>query len=109
MRIGISHYLLSCYVGRTGAQLQPSVSTYSVIFQRRPSGCRYAVAQPIHLQHEGGIVTSVAADYWIAWDLYATTRPDPQFTLRAPEPIWTGPTEDALIMKAIALYDQPIT
>ena len=32
-----------------------------------------------------------------------------QFTLRPPEPLWTADTVDALVMKAIALYDREIS
>lgn len=108
------HYHLSCYVGR--AHTRPSSwegwATFTTIFQQRPDGYRFAVARQLVLDTEGGKVVNRLADDWICWDLLCdqlTGGHNLQHSdglMRPPPPIWTGPNEEALVMRAMALYDR---
>lgn len=99
------HYHLEGYV--CAGQVKPSPfeawATFTLIYQKRPQGCRFAVAQlvPVFAYHPAGP--------YLCWDLddddlrQASRRPG---LITAPWPKWQAASPDALIMKAIALYDR---
>jgi hypothetical protein len=63
------------------------------IFSHRPNDCRFAV------------VENVLGEF-LAWDLLDDDLALGQFRKVPPAPMWDGPTADAVIMKAMALYDR---
>ena len=109
------HYELHAYVCGRGC-IKPSPfegwATFSQIFQNRPSECRYAVARLVALRnHQGKVIHGpYTVGPFVVWDLYHddVVRHQQWKTtlLRPPPPTWTGPTADAMIMKAMALYDR---
>lgn len=102
------HYKLECYIcGPSCIQPSPFEGwvTFPRIFQQRPDGCRFAVAQlvPVFEDRPEG-------DY-LVWDLLTEelTMGRGLYAhgyLRAPAPLWQSPSLDGLIMKAMALYDR---
>lgn len=102
------HYHLEGYV--CAGQVKPSPFeawvTFALILQRRPKGCRFAVAQlvPVFSYHPAGP--------YLCWDLMDDTleaarrAPAAAGLVTPPWPKWQGESPDALIMKAIALYDR---
>lgn len=109
-----AHYHLSCYVGRTHTRAAEweGWATFTTIFQRRPDGYRFAVARQLVMSEEGGKVVNRLDDQWLCWDLLSDQltgghnlhRTDG--LMRPPPPIWTGPNEEALVMRAMAQYDR---
>jgi hypothetical protein len=110
------HYQLSCYVTRASTRPSPfeGWATFAQIFRARPDDHRFAVAQRIVLSNAGeGIATRIVYDVehtWLAWDFHhphlAGGINAQDGLIHPPAPIWTGPSEDGLIMKAMALYDR---
>lgn len=113
-----THYHLSCYVGRTHTRAAEweGWATFTTIFQRRPDGYRFAVARQMVLRSIGegiaSVVKHIPDDQWLCWDLLSdqlTGGHNLQHSdglMRPPPPMWTGPTEEALVMRAMALYDR---
>lgn len=112
------HYHLSCYVcGRACAHPSPfeGWATFATIFSRRPDGCRFAIAKQIVLKSVGtGVASTVQSlpdDTWVCWDLLDDGLIDrssrASAMLHPPLPMWTSAVEEALIMKAMMLYDRP--
>lgn len=108
------HYKLSCYVcGRACSHPSPfeGWATFATIFNRRPDGCRFAIARQLVMGVEYGAVVNRLDDTWVCWDLLDDGLIDR--TSRAvalvhpPLPRWTSASETGLIMKAMALYDRP--
>ena len=108
------HYKLSCYVcGRACSKPAPfeGWATFGQIFNSRPDGCRFAIAQQLVLVHRQGGLIHELDDAWLCWDLLddEVIRKSSDWrnpTLAAPPPTWTSPSETGLIMKAMALYDR---
>lgn len=103
------HYHLEGYVCGAGC-VKPSPFegwvTFTLIFQQRPNACRFAIAKlvPVYSYEPQGP--------WLCWDLYADalTREinthKPGGLIPPPWPKWQADSADALIMKAIALYER---
>ena len=116
------HYKLGAYICGKGC-IRPSHFTelvsFTRIFQERPGKCRYAVAQlaPLYPEHSSDPNTPIfragdPAGPWVVWDLLdeqlvAGKRNGPAGYVMPPPPLWMGDTEDGMVMKAMALYDQP--
>lgn len=118
----VVHYLLHGYVCG-GSCFQPSPfegwASFTQIFQRRPDQCRYAIAQAVPLKQVDAeadgwkrVVTTGPEGDWLCWDLFddslvlgAPLRN--RGLIAAPRPLWRAPNPDALVMKAMALYDRP--
>lgn len=116
MGVASLHYRLSSYVcGRACSKPSPFLPdtwvTFAQIFNSRPDGCRFAIAQRYLLVQGGRGLAYDPAREWLCWDLLddalisRSSRPDA--LLRPPEALWTGPSEAGLIMKAMCLYDRP--
>ena len=110
------HYLLHGYVCAGGC-FTPSPFegwvTFTLIFQRRPDGCRYAIAQEVPLVQEDpmSVVCGQPEPEWICWDLQSDAlvfgTPSRQRGLLPPPPVlWRSTSVDGLVMKATALYDR---
>lgn len=102
------HYHLEAYVCRGGCT-KPSPfegwATFTLIFQQRPHECRYAVARLVP------VFSYEPAGPYLCWDLWDDSLLGGQNTQRnglitPPFPLWQGPSPDALIMKAVMLYDR---
>ncbi len=111
------HYVLSCYVcGRACIKPSPFDGwvTFERIFQQRPDKCRFAIARQLELTQptagNGGLVYE-RSTVWVCWDLLDDSLIDRAsravLLLHPPEPKWTSPVEEALVMRAMALYDHP--
>ncbi len=116
------HYLLHGYVCGGGC-FKPSTfegwATFTQIFNARPDGCRYAIAQlvPIRVNPDSDPNTPLVLhdqplERFACFDLYdeRLVRGTPlrnRGLMPAPEPRWTAHSADALVMKAMALYDRP--
>lgn len=100
------HYQLCCYVCGNGC-LKPSPfegwASFTQIFQQRPDTCRYAVARIIPVFH------NEPAGPFVCWDLYDDKLLSLTYRryVVPPPPVWEGPTEDGVTMKAMMLYDEP--
>jgi hypothetical protein len=98
------HYHLEAYVCGAGC-VRPSPfdgwATFTLIFQQRPSGCRFAIAQIVP------VFSYEPIGPYVCWDLHEdlTTMPGNNL-LTPPWPKWQGENADALIMKAMALYER---
>jgi hypothetical protein len=117
------HYLLACYIcGPACVRSSPfgeGWTTFAQIFQSRPDGCRYAIAQMVPLKVSGDLTTTVRSakqpeGAYIVWDLLDDTLTNGKALrekgyLPTPEPLWQHESLDGMIMKAMALYDQPQT
>lgn len=112
-----AHYNLCAYVCGP-ACIRPSPfegwATFLQIFQQRPDGCRFAIAQRVPLLRTGPASVAYAdrpEDRFICWDLFDDSLFRTRFDMRllAPTPVWTGDTEDGVVMKAMALYEQDNT
>lgn len=115
------HFQLSCYVcGPACTKPSPFEGwvTFAKIFERRPDGCRFAVARmvPILLirQTDAGQSRAVVGDPagpFLVWDLFdeKLVRGGGRVgdSLIPPLPIWQGDSEDGMVMKAMALIDNP--
>lgn len=109
------HYQLSCYVGSSGTCVASAPGEYlsfTTIFTRRPDGCRYAVGRivPFELCQNRDTGTPVyrygtPLGPFLAWDLYRATTTSLSSIVRAPPASWAAETEEALVMKVLALYD----
>lgn len=115
------HYRLSCYVcGKGCVKASPfgenSWATFTQIFNSRPDGCRYAVAQGLPLRVR--LTSPPTADHgdpdgpFVVWDLLDDLlvkgkRTAPSGLLMPPPPVWMGDSEDGMIMKACHCYEQP--
>lgn len=115
-------YKLECYICGPSC-IQPSPfegwATFSQIFQRRPDGCRFAIAQAVPLYREPSSDPSTplirtgsqpVGDY-LCWDLLTDDLVLGRNMLQrgwlgTPVPLWQSPSLDGLIMKAMALYDR---
>jgi hypothetical protein len=94
------HYDLQAYVcgpGCTSPSPFEGWATFQQIFNARPHECRYAV------------VREAWSSQYVVWDMYHDDVTHRQNThsvvlLRPPPPLWTGPTADSMIMKAMMLY-----
>jgi hypothetical protein len=99
------HFWLACYAGagRTVPSPFEGWATFERIFQARPDGLRFAIVRALEVVMEHGAVVNQLATRWICWDLYDQGLLDraARGKLRRPAPIWIGPTEDALIMRAV--------
>lgn len=103
------HYKLEGYICGAGC-VKPSPfegwATFTLIFQQRPNNCRFAVARlvPVFEYEPRGP--------WLCWDLFDDVLTMGQNTqqlgglITPPWPKWQGASADALIMKAMALYDR---
>lgn len=111
------HYKLCAYVCGKGCT-KPSPfegwATFTQIFNSRPDGCRYAVAQRVPLLAQSGTTVSHGepSGPYVVWDLLDDLlvkgkRTAPSGLLMPPPPVWLGDSEDGMIMKAMALYEQP--
>lgn len=108
------HYKLSCYVcGPACTKPSPFEGwvTFEQIFTKRPDGCRFAVAQGVPLRRNTDPNPNTPLFYhegptgdFLVWDLFNDRLTRGVVPLRPPVPVWTGSTEDGLIMKAMALY-----
>lgn len=113
------HFHLHAYICGNGC-VKPSPfeawATFTQIFQQRPNNCRFAVAQMVPLKQQFGHVGYKGPEGdFLCWDLYdddllvtqrARSRARNDGLLGAPVPKWQGPSADALVMKAMALYDR---
>lgn len=96
------HYKLAAYICAGGCvKLAPfeGVVTFRQVYDGRPFQCRYAVARETRLFSRDDMD-------WLAWDFFKIPNYPINEQVRAPAPLWRGGDPDALIMKAIALYDQ---
>ena len=113
------HYKISAYVcGRGCSKPSPfeGWATFTQIFNSRPDGCRYAVAQglPLRIRETDPPTADHGAPTgpFVVWDLLDAQlvkgkRTAPSGLLMPPPPTWMGDSEDGMIMKAMALYEQP--
>ena len=115
------HYLLHGYVCGGGC-FKPSPfdgwATFTQLFQRRPDGCRYAIAQPVPIRVNPDkspntplVLHNEPLETWWCWDMHDETlvRGSPLHArglLSPPPALWSAPNPDALVMKAFALYDR---
>ncbi len=115
-----SHYQLCCYVCGPGCT-KPSPfegwATFEQIVINRPNNCRFAVGRrvPFNLVMEVPdsptltMKVSVAqpTGEFLVWDLFSIPSPpaNRRTLLQPPEPVWTGPNEESMTMKAMMLYD----
>lgn len=112
------HYQLHGYVCGKGC-IKPSpfegAATFTQIFQKRPDGCRFAVAQCYGLERNPTSYEVTASRHpsgpFVCWDLLDDElvkgrRTGPSGLIMPPPPLWMGPSADGLIMKAVHLYDQ---
>lgn len=110
------HYQLHAYVCGKGC-IQPSpfdgAATFTLIFQKRPSGCRFAVAQSygVRIKDHVAIANKEPTGPFICWDLLDDElvrgrRTGPSGLIMPPPPLWTGPNADGLVMKAMHLFDK---
>lgn len=115
------HYRLCAYVCGKGCS-KPSPfgddtwATFTQIFNSRPDGCRFAIAQMVRMRRVPG-TDEFASDEqpsgpFVVWDLFDEQlvrgkRADADGLLSPPPPKWMGEGEDGMIMKAMALYDSP--
>lgn len=113
------HFHLECFICGP-ADVRPSPfegwATVSTIFQRRPDGCRYAVARIVPIKHirvsaQRDVVEAgdAPAGDFLCWDFFddVFTKGSPlrnRGLLPAPTPKWQSPHLDGLIMKVMALY-----
>lgn len=113
-----SHYQLCCYVCGPGCT-KPSPfegwATFEQIVINRPNNCRFAVGRRVPFFVVGEAtetrgptvrVGEPTGEFFV-WDLFAVASPPAgrRTLLQAPEPLWTGPTEEAMTMKAMMMYD----
>jgi hypothetical protein len=70
--------------------------TFTQVFVKRPSDCRYAVASYYDVAARGDVV--------LVWDLYSAglTRTD---ALVPPDPLYRGDCVDAAIMQTFMTYE----
>ena len=110
------HYDLRAYIlGKAHIQPSPfgegSWATFTQIFQKRPDGCRFAVAQMVPLKVSGsGVVSRPPSGPFVVWDMFDDLlvkgkRTGPSGLLMPPPPLWMGETEDGMVMKALMLFD----
>lgn len=106
------HYRLSCYVGRGRVKPAPTFNlvTFTQIFIERPDDFRYAVGRMAPLvpdaQMDGmSYLTSEPIGPYLVWDMYAVEAGQMNGFVKPPPALWAGPTEEGVVMKAIALYD----
>lgn len=116
------HYLMHGYVCGGGC-FKPSPFegwvTFTQLFQRRPDGCRYAIVQPVPMRVNPDpdpdtplVIHDEPLERWYCFDLQDDklvlgTPLRNRGLISAPEPLWTAHNPDALVMKAMALYDRP--
>lgn len=110
------HYHLHAFVGpHSEVRLSPwqGWATFATIFSNRPDRFRFAVARQLVLVQEdpaNNALVHKLADEWLCWDLLTDDLVRGRHLtnkgiIGAPAALWTAPTADALVMKAIALFD----
>lgn len=111
------HFHLHGYIGPHGevrlSQWQ-GWATFATIFSNRPDRFRYAVARQLVLVQEdpaSNTLVNKLADEWVCWDLLTDDLVRGRHLtnkgiIGAPIPLWHAETADALVMKAIHLYDR---
>lgn len=112
------HWRLCAYVCGKGCT-KPSPfgddtwATFTQIFNARPDGCRFAIAQRVPMAITAqGVVYDKPTGPFVVWDLFDDLlvrgkRAGEGGLLAPPPPKWMGEGEDGMIMKAMALYDHP--
>lgn len=122
------HYVLSGYVKRGGI-VPPSTAwrrpdgtilpqSFTIIMQRRPNDCRFAVAQAVMLRRNPDkradtplyLTDDHPSGPFIVWDLLDDQltrgqRTGPKGVLSPPPPLWMADSEDGMLLKALAFYD----
>lgn len=94
-----------CCGGCTKSSMYTAWATFWEIYVERPNNCRFVVVE--------NAPTNKHAPWWpqspyLAWDLLSD-KIDPTglpTELVPPWPLWQADNPDALIVKAIALYDR---
>lgn len=117
------HYVLSGYVSRNGilpsAFVPPDKPvTFNAIYKEKPRECRFAIARIVRLRKVPGKwgapdtyeSDDQASGPYVVWDLndeqlVRGQRQAPSGLHMPPPPLWMAPSEDGMLLKAMAFFD----
>lgn len=115
--VGIHYHLIAYICGPADARPSPfqAWATFQQIFDRRPDKCRFAVVRgiPIILT-DGEYAANPPEGPVVVWDMLddkliqAAQRWSGGAAFPTPVAIWTGDSEDGMVMKAMALFDKEV-
>lgn len=97
-------YRLHAYVcdhGCAHASQLTGWAKFEMIFQQRPDGCRYAIAETSPGRFEVWDLYDDAIDRQL---MYQSMLTNSAIGLAPPDALWTGSQPDALVVKTVALY-----
>lgn len=125
MSVGL-HYEVEAYISAGGVVLSRPHGeqwvTFNTLYNSRPPNTRFAVGRKVplvvnrDLDPNTPLYTYGQPGEWCAWDFYDSDflmlqaqKPAPRFDEHIEPPLsrWGGLSADALVMKAVALYEKP--